>query len=74
MDHQEPLYEHRYRFTEPGYWGGPKETNFWMTDEEAAEWWAFGREGTQRMDETKRDRNAQEHPGYGFGFLGGKRG
>lgn len=53
----EPVWEYRWEFVEKGYWGGKKETNFWMTDEEVKRWWAFGRDGTRRLDETKRDRN-----------------
>lgn len=56
----EPVWEYRWAFVEKGYWGGRKETNFWMTDEEATKWWAYGMAGTDRIDETKRDRNAQE--------------
>lgn len=54
----EPLWECRWEFLEKGHWGGHKETNFHMTDAEAERWWAYGTEGTRRLDETKRDRNA----------------
>lgn len=51
------IWEYRWEFVEKGYWGGRKETNFHMTDDEAAKWWAYGQTGTRRLDETKRDRN-----------------
>jgi hypothetical protein len=47
-----------------------KSTGFYMTDEEAAQWPRSKEETTRRPDETKRDRNTQKHPRYGFGFLG----
>ncbi|WEY37756.1 hypothetical protein [Paraburkholderia sp. SUR17] len=53
----EAMWEYRWQFVEDGYWGGVKETNFWMTDGEAERWWAYGRDGTRRLDETRRDRN-----------------
>ncbi|MEX3914924.1 hypothetical protein AB4Y43_01570 [Paraburkholderia sp. BR10872] len=55
----EPLFEYRYVFIETGHWGGRKETNFHMTDAETAKWWAFGLPGTERIESTKRDRNAK---------------
>ncbi|MFD1557112.1 hypothetical protein ACFSHT_16035 [Paraburkholderia silviterrae] len=56
----EPLWEYRWEFVEDGHWGGRKETLHHMTDEEATVWWAYGRKGTRRLDETKRDRNTFE--------------
>lgn len=53
----EPVWEYRWEFYETGHWGGTKETNFWMTDEEAVRWWAYGKPTTRRLDETQRDRN-----------------
>jgi hypothetical protein len=55
----EPDWEFRWAFVEKGHWGGRKETNFWMTDAEAEKWWAYGQPGTERLEGTKRDRNAQ---------------
>jgi hypothetical protein len=55
----EPLWEYRWAFVEKGHWGGRKETNFWMTNAEATSWWAYGMEGTERLEATKRDRNVQ---------------
>ena len=54
----EQIWEYRWAFVETGHWGGRKETNFHMTDAEAEKWWAYGMDGTERLDETKRDRNA----------------
>ncbi|QCP50134.1 hypothetical protein FAZ95_13685 [Trinickia violacea] len=53
----DPIWEYRWEFFEDGYWGGMKQTSFWMTDIEAARWHAFGKPQTRRLDETKRDRN-----------------
>ncbi|RAR51703.1 hypothetical protein C7401_13663 [Paraburkholderia unamae] len=53
----EPIWEYRWAFVEQGHWGGRKETNFWMTDFEAERWWAYGAAGTERLEDTRRDRN-----------------
>lgn len=55
----DPIYEYRWSFVETCHWGGKKETNFHMTDEEAKVWWAYGQPGTARIESTKRDRNAK---------------
>ena len=68
----DPLWEYQYLIKDGPF--GMKPTGFYLTDEEAALWPRSKEETTKRMDETKRDRNAQKHPGYGFGHLyGGKR-
>jgi hypothetical protein len=54
----EPEWEYKWEFVQDGKWSGVKQTNFWMTDYEAERWWAFGRPGTRRIEETKRDRVA----------------
>lgn len=56
----EPVWEYEWEFVQDGIWGGLKRTGFWMTDYEAERWWAFGKPGTRRLDETKRDRVARE--------------
>jgi len=56
----EPVWEYEWEFVQDGIWGGVKRTGFWMTDYEAGRWWAFGRPGTRRLDETKRDRIVRE--------------
>ncbi|AIO27532.1 hypothetical protein CEQ23_32500 [Burkholderia cepacia] len=52
----EPVWEHRWQYVDSYY--GVIDCKFWMTDEEA-ERHAFGKEGTRRLDETRRDRHLQ---------------
>jgi hypothetical protein len=52
----EPVWEYQWAFV----WQGRAETTrWWMTDHEAAQWWASGEPGSRRLDETRRDRNVQ---------------
>ncbi|KWK16518.1 hypothetical protein WT77_30245 [Burkholderia stagnalis] len=53
----EPLWEYRWEYVDPYY--GVIDCKFWMTDEEAERWHAYGQEGTRRLDETRRDRHLQ---------------
>lgn len=62
----DPIWEYRWVFVEAGHWGGRKETNFWMTDEEARAWWAYGQTGTERLEATKRDRNSKADASASF--------
>lgn len=52
----EPLFEYRWQFWD-FYRDRPEETHFWMTDWEAERWHAFGKDGTTRIEESRRDRN-----------------
>ncbi|WP_213294595.1 hypothetical protein [Paraburkholderia sacchari] len=58
----EPEWEYEWEFVEESGRprGAVKRTGFHMTDYEAERWWAYGRQGTRRLDETKRDRVAHE--------------
>lgn len=56
----EPLWEYRWEYVDPYY--GAMECKFWMTDWEEERWHAHGKEGTRRLDETRRDRNLQPKP------------
>ncbi|MCA8314700.1 hypothetical protein LGN43_10445 [Burkholderia multivorans] len=56
----DPLWEYRWAYFDEYY--GEIECNFWMTDWEAERWHAYGRKGTRRLDETRRDRNLQPKP------------
>ncbi|WP_321953162.1 hypothetical protein [Paraburkholderia bannensis] len=53
-------WEYEWEFVESGHWGGVKRTNFHMTDREAEVWWAYGKPGTRRLEETQRDRVAHK--------------
>ncbi len=53
----EPLWEYRWEYVDSYY--GVIDCKFWMTDGEAERWHAFGKEGTRRLDETRRDRHLQ---------------
>lgn len=65
----EPLREYRWLYHDLYY--GPVDTCFWMTDWEAERWHGYGKEGSMRIEETRRDRNLQltqaEHIGHQFG-------
>ncbi|MBU9154224.1 hypothetical protein KTD28_06325 [Burkholderia gladioli] len=69
----DPVWEYRWLYVDHFY--GPRDTCFWMTDFEAEKWHSFGKEGTMRLEETKRDRNLQstsfEHPTTTLGKGGG---
>ncbi|MBU9259084.1 hypothetical protein KTD13_01820 [Burkholderia multivorans] len=56
----EPLWEYRWAYEDE--WFGVIECKFWMTDDEAKLWHAYGQKGTRRLDETRRDRNLQPKP------------
>ncbi|MFX1765169.1 hypothetical protein PWP93_21820 [Paraburkholderia sp. A1RI-2L] len=56
----EPEWEYEWEFVDDGRRRDVKRTGFHMTDYEAERWWAYGRPGTRRLDETKRDRVAHE--------------
>ncbi|MBU9547502.1 hypothetical protein KTE50_02945 [Burkholderia multivorans] len=56
----EPLWEYRWAYEDE--WFGVIECKFWMTDDEAKLWHAYGKKGTRRLDETRRDRNLQPKP------------
>ncbi|WP_175745598.1 hypothetical protein [Burkholderia ambifaria] len=53
----EPLWEYRWQYVDLYY--GVIDCKFWMTDEEAEPWHAYGQEGTRRLDEARRDRHLQ---------------
>ncbi|MCH7275078.1 MAG: hypothetical protein V4793_03055 [Paraburkholderia tropica] len=52
----EPVFEYRWQYWD-FYGDRPVETHFWMTDWEAEHWPAFGKDGTIRIEESRRDRN-----------------
>ncbi|MEK6420042.1 MAG: hypothetical protein V4801_10575 [Burkholderia gladioli] len=54
----EPVWEYRWLYDDMFY--GPQDTNWWMTDWEAEHWHAYGKEGSMRIDETRRDRTLQK--------------
>ncbi|KVE53314.1 hypothetical protein WI94_18765 [Burkholderia vietnamiensis] len=56
----EPLWEYRWEYVDLYY--GAIDCKFWMTDEEAERWHGYGKEGTRRLDETRRDRHLQPKP------------
>lgn len=66
----EPLWEYRWLYHDLYY--GPVDTNFWMTDSEAKTWHGYSKEGSMRIEETRRDRNLQltraEFSGHQFGI------
>lgn len=53
----EPLWEYRWEYVDSYY--GVIDCQFWMTDYEAEQWHGYGKEGTRRLDETRRDRHLQ---------------
>lgn len=53
----EPLWEYRWEYVDSYY--GVIDCQFWMTDYEAEHWHGYGKDGTRRLDETRRDRHLQ---------------
>ncbi|VWD22543.1 hypothetical protein [Burkholderia contaminans] len=66
----EQVWEYQWEFIDTPYTGPPKQTGFWMTDYEAERWHGYGKEGTRRLDETRRDRKAQPPIPTGGGTIG----
>ncbi|MFW6855360.1 hypothetical protein ACODYM_29135 [Burkholderia gladioli] len=66
----EPVFEYRWQYWD-FYSARPEETSFWMTDWEAENWHAFGKEGTIKIEESRRDRNLRSTSrGSGFAQQG----
>ncbi|CAG4888065.1 hypothetical protein [Paraburkholderia saeva] len=64
----EPVWEYQYEIDD-GPRRGLMSTGFYLTDEEAARWPRIREATTRRLDETRRDRNLQPPPGFGFGHI-----
>lgn len=65
-----PVWEYQWEYIDMPYDGPPKPTGFWMTDSEAAQWHGSTKPGARRLDETRRDRNAQPPIPHGGGTIG----
>ncbi|WP_175683823.1 hypothetical protein [Burkholderia cenocepacia] len=66
----EPLWEYQWEYIDMPYNGPPQRTGYWMTDEEAEHWHGSKKPGARRLDETRRDRNAQPKIPIGCGTIG----
>lgn len=62
----EPLWEYQWEFVPYPYEEPAQRTGFWMTDEEAQHWHPGKHHRSRRLDETRRDRNAQPKPEIGL--------
>ena len=61
----EPLWEYQWEFV-PYPSEGRAQSTGWMTDEEAQHWHPGKHHRSRRLDETRRDRNAQPKPPIGL--------
>lgn len=61
-----PLWEYQWEYVPYPCEGPPRRTCFWMTDAEAAHWYPGKHDRSHRMDETRRNRNAQPKPPVGL--------